>query len=188
MPEELVQALGGGAWSVGPGRSVRVDEVEKYEAVVVMCALFFPFGFLYFLRVTYFWWALDDECSNGAVSKICACCRLSDPPSFFCCFLSICHLLRILSIDPLRCTPISAAQKEQFLQTLDISSIHDSSAQLLPPTSHLSKTVLHTSALPFQLRLTRCTVVCRIPRAPNVTLRLHPRTLLSGSDESLRFA
>ena len=111
-----------------------------------------------------------------------------DPPSFFCCLLSICYLLRLLSIDPLRCTPISAAQKEQFLQTLDISSIHDSSAQLLPPTSHLSKTVLHTSALPFQLRLTRCTVVCRIPRAPNVTLRLHPRTLLSGSDESLRFA
>ena len=153
---------------------------------MVMCALFFPFGFLYFLRVTYFWWALDDECSNGAVSKICACCRLSDPPSFFCCFLSICYLLRLLSIDPLRCIPISAAQKEQFLQTSNLSSIHDSTAQLLPPTSHLSKTVLHTSALPFQLRLTA--VVFRIPRAPNVTLRLHHRMLLSGPDESFRFA
>lgn len=109
-----------------------------------------------------------------------------DPPSFFCCLLSICYLLRLLSIDPLRCTPISAAQKEQFLQTSNLSSIHDSTAQLLPPTSHLSKTVLHTSALPFQLRLTA--VVFRIPRAPNITLRLHPRTLLSGPDESFRFA
>jgi hypothetical protein len=118
-----------------------------------------------------------------------------DPPSFFCCLLSICYLLRLLSIDPLRCTPISAAQKEQFLQTLDLSprsmtaltSIYRLCKVVAAHiASRLSKTVLHTSALLFQLRLT--TVVFRIPRAPNITLRLHPRTLLSGPDESFRFA
>jgi hypothetical protein len=111
-----------------------------------------------------------------------------DLPSFFCFPLRYVVVSDYFPLILLGAYLSQRRRKEQFLQTLDISSIHDSTAQLLPPTSHLSKTVLHTSALPFQLRLTRCTVVCRIPRAPNVTLRLHPRTLLSGPDESFRFA
>lgn len=53
--------LGGGAWSVGPGRSARVDEGENYGGAV--CSLF-SLGFLYLLRVNYLLVRPDDGCGN----------------------------------------------------------------------------------------------------------------------------
>jgi hypothetical protein len=65
-----------------------------------MCDLFFHFGFLYSLRVTYLWCAWTMVVVMGLYLKICACCRFSDTPIFFC-FLWIYHLFRLRSIDPL---------------------------------------------------------------------------------------
>jgi hypothetical protein len=163
--EEPVLGLGGGVWSAGPGRSVKESmKMKKYEAAV-MCALFFPFGFLYSLKATYLWcaWMMVVVMRLYLKSALAI-----DSPIRRVSFVFFGYIIfsdYFLSI-PLGIY-VSSAERTVSPDLGSLSSTYDSDVSItwvksLPPTSHPRKSLInpkqcnvHTSALTFfQLRLT----------------------------------